>query len=193
MRVVLEGVRWRPFAGASFEKATVVDGQGKEWLNAAGGELRLEPALHGFKQRFFLSEFSLHPAFFQSLPALPLPGEGMVDANTLRFHEAVFTLEGARSARCLRLLKMNSPVLELHGSVWWKDGRVEKADILVGVPNVWAGRLPQNLAKRLSSSSGGKKTIKCAYKNDQLTLYGASGRLLRAAWSPEGVNGVERT
>ena len=116
----------------------------------------------------------------------------MADESALRFREAMFTLEGTRSARCLRLLKMNSPALELRGSIWWKGGRVEKADILVGIPDAWAGRLPQNLAKRLSSSLGGKKTVKCAYKNDRLTLYGVSGPLLRAAWSPEGVNGVER-
>ena len=182
-------MRWKPPTGVRFQKAAILDAGGKQWLGGTGGELRLERGPHGLAQRISLSEFLLPADFFHSFPGLPLEG---VEDGALQFRETVFYLEGTGSARHLRILKMSSPALEFQGSVWWAKERVEKADLLILIPSAWAQRLPQDLEKRLSSSVEGKKILKCAYRNDQLTLYGSSGPLFRAAWSPGGVNEVER-
>lgn len=190
VRIRLEGVRWKPLAQLRFQTAAILSKRGRKLLNVADGEVCLEMGAHGPAQRFILSEFSLPSDIFRSFPAFAL--EGGEGEGPLQFRNAAFTLEGTGFSQHLRILSMSSSSLEFRGSVWWEKKRLEKVDLLVLIPPGWTRRLPESLAERLSTAGNGKKILKCAYRNNQLTFYGASGPLLRAAWSPEGWNAVER-
>jgi hypothetical protein len=107
--------------------------------------------------------------------------------NTEELHfrrSDLFMTSGGRTHR-LRILRMESPKLELKGSIRWGRGHLEKASLAILMSRAWAERLPDHLDRRLLSVAGDKKMLKCAYNHSNLLFYGRSGILLHATWSPE--------
>lgn len=136
-----------------------------------------------FGQRLFVSKLTLRPELLRSLPSF---GAGLAaDEAAFSFRDAAFRLDSAPSGRRLRILSLRSPSVELRGALCFEEGVILKGNIAAFFPAAWTERLPENLARRLSSASGGRKILKCAYNGHQLTLYGRSGPLVRAAWSPD--------
>ncbi len=136
-----------------------------------------------FGQRFYVERLSLRPEALRSLPSL---GSGLpMDASAFSFRDSVFAIEDTGGGRRLRILRLRSSQLEFRGALDWKEGAVQKAGIAAIFPSSWAEKLPEHWEQRLSSASGGRKTLKCAYGGHRLTFYGRSGPLVRAAWTPE--------
>ncbi len=167
--VELEGVRWSPWMGIRFERLIVKSPQGKEWLKCDKGDLRYLPGLPGAGAQLFLSDLVFPADLLRSLPASSKDLDLGQNEKVLEFEKATFFIDGSGPRKRLRILKMQSPRLELKGSVCWKRGSLEKA----------------SLAVRILSRAGDKRTLKCAYNHNHLSFYGRSGPLFRASWVPE--------
>ena len=136
-----------------------------------------------FGQRFFITKLSFSSGMLRSLPGLGT--DFGAEGEALLFRDAAFGSGSSASDRRLHILKMRSLLVEFRGGVCWERGRIEKASIAAFLPSSWVDRLPDHWGRRLSPAASGQKILKCAYKNHQLTFYGRSGPLLRAAWSPD--------
>ncbi len=173
--VELRGVRWKPLFGVSFQSAELLNLKATKPLRCGPGHMQYRPRFGGADLKLYLSDLQIPADFFRFLPILSAGQDAPQNIPAFHFQKAVFSLNSLGSIKRLRILRMQSPQLELKGSLRWSRGHLEKASLAILMPSAWTERPPSSLCRRL----------KCAYSHNHLTFYGRSGPLLRAAWTPE--------